>query len=310
MTVIVKCRVLRPKPFNQTGVALLQVLLITSVISLLAIRFTETVREQIAMAEQVELRVIAQLKAVSVQSEVIFMLLSDSVTENKQPAGVLGSDLPEKSVLNRYGLPINWADGVEVEIQDLNGLLPQMFPDHALWRTLLERSSLEQSSINSYLGTWGDMQDSDRRNWNGDGDEPLMSNDGGTYPNGYAQSDKVARWIFDDRPMLLNLVLEVSDIDASYETNLYNAPASLLYAILEHDVTDVLLMERGNEGKRSQGLNEFFRTEFRQENIFVHDSNRLRVTVSVDLPLGSYQQSQTILLKALTNPPFVVIRKH
>ena len=64
---------------DQTGVALLQVLLLSAVMSLLAIRFTETARDQLEMVTQFENRVQAQLLAHSAMSEVIFLNLSQSM---------------------------------------------------------------------------------------------------------------------------------------------------------------------------------------------------------------------------------------
>jgi general secretion pathway protein K len=294
---------------SQSGVALLQVLLISTVISLLAIRFAETSREQIEIAAQIELRTKAQLRALSVQNEVLFVLLSDSVTPiyagGEEPLQLL----PSKLVINRHGAAIDWAEGVRVKIQDLNGLLPQMFPTHDLWRDLLNRSNLDESSINGFLGGWADMQDSDLRDWRG-GVEPAMTPSGQTYINGYAQNDYVVKQVFRDHPDLLKLILNVSSVHASYETSLYNAPDSLVDAILEKDVADALILERRDGVRLSSSIAYLLRNKFPQENIYLHDSNRLRVSVLVDLPLGSYDLSQTILLESLSKPPFRIIGRN
>ena len=57
---------------SQTGVALLQVLLLGAVISLLAIRFTHTASDQVNIAESFENRVRAQLTAHSAITELVF----------------------------------------------------------------------------------------------------------------------------------------------------------------------------------------------------------------------------------------------
>lgn len=294
---------------SQSGVALLQVLLISTVISLLAIRFAETAREQIEMAGQLELRTKAQLRALSVQNEVLFVLLSDSVT----PVYAMGDEpiqlLPSKSIINRHGAAIDWAEGVTVTIQDLNGLLPQMFPAHDLWRELLNRSDLNESSIDDFLGVWADMQDSDLRDWRG-GVEPSIAPSGQTYINGYAQSDYLVKRIFRDHPDLLRLILNVSSVHASYETSLYNAPDPLVHAILDNGVADALILERQDGERLSSGMVHSLRDKFPQENIYLHDSNRVRVSVLVDMPLGSYDLSQTVLLESLSKPPFRIIGKN
>ena len=297
------------KSGRQSGVALIQVLLIGSVISLLAIRFTETARDQLEMATQLDLRVMAELKAYSVQNEVVFLHLSDVVTPTSLSGGAAAIYLPPRTSLNRYGLPISWADGVLVEIQDLNGVLPHLYPDHIFWERLLYQASVDGSDIERYIGVWSDMQDPDWDTWNSEGEEPVANASGGSFVNGYAQNDKIVRWVFADRPELLSLVLNASDVNASYEMNIYNAPALLLEAILEPDMARMIISDRKDGGSPSLSARQLLLDEFPNEGISMHNSNRLKISVTINLPSGSWVQSQTVYLNALSTPPFVSIEK-
>ena len=64
---------------REDGVALLQVLLLSALLSLIAIRFSATAQDQIGMASDLEARVKAQMAAHSTFNQVIFSELSESV---------------------------------------------------------------------------------------------------------------------------------------------------------------------------------------------------------------------------------------
>ena len=132
-------KLIAQSPYNQSGIALLQILLLAAVMSLLAMRFTLTARDQIEISRQFEDRVNAHLTAHSVVNEVIFLRLSHLIEQRtldtKEFHPLPSSDL----ISTAHGDAVEWRPGVVVELQDLNGLLPQIFPQHPLWRRLLLR---------------------------------------------------------------------------------------------------------------------------------------------------------------------------
>ena len=115
---------------RQSGVALLQVLLIASIISLLAIQFTKTARSQVDIASKFEDRIRAQLLTRSAINEVIFTELSDTV-EALIAAENQSADFQSYSEkINYWGEPFSWGENITIHMQDLNGLAPQRYPDH------------------------------------------------------------------------------------------------------------------------------------------------------------------------------------
>jgi general secretion pathway protein K len=200
---------------RQDGVALLQVLLLSALLSLMAIRFSESARDQLEMSRNVEGRVQAQMAAHSTFNQVIFSILSDSIDINSSDRTKALLALPSDSLLNRYGDPVEWADGITVKIQDLNGLLPQLFPGHILWRALLEAQSLPKGKIDRYLGVLADIQDPDINSWDYGDKEPQKLPNGALYLNGYVQNSKIVEWVFSDNPKLARQIASLSDVDAS-----------------------------------------------------------------------------------------------
>lgn len=94
------------------GVAIVQVLLLVSLMSIFALAITMDVRKQIVLAQSYKDRSRAQLDAKIIESELLFSLLSKS----KQ-------DFREIYNANFYGKPFTFSDNVIVTIQDQAGLL-------------------------------------------------------------------------------------------------------------------------------------------------------------------------------------------
>lgn len=303
------------RPANQSGVALLQVLLISSIISLLAIRFTQTARDQVHIANRLDARVNAQLAAHSAMNEVIFVILSDTIKDQATSQFVgFGNDslFPD---LKFHGAPIAWREGVTVRVQDLNGLLPQMFPTHFLWRELLRRRGISEEEVENYLGVWRDIQDADNISWRLGESEPKRLNNGGEYLNSYAQNNKVLRWVFADRPKLLVDLLRSSDIDASPETNLLNAPSILLEGLFEDSVQEAFKTLRSERvvGQRTVTLTDIYDlvpSHFNRNLMTISQSSDYVIEVSADLGAAYWREKYTLRMTASQAQPFQIWLKN
>ena len=75
---------------DQSGVALLQVLLISLIISLISLQFTFTARDHVQVAGEFDQRITAQLLAYSAFNEAIFIQLSETVVKiNNGPVDLI-----------------------------------------------------------------------------------------------------------------------------------------------------------------------------------------------------------------------------
>jgi len=102
---------------KQKGIALFQVLLISAVISILAIQFTQTAKNQISIATALANRTTASLISKSAESELLFSLL----TQTK--AKTLSADNEIVRKWNFHGKPFNVKSNIEYKIQDLSSLV-------------------------------------------------------------------------------------------------------------------------------------------------------------------------------------------
>lgn len=292
---------------RQSGVALLQVLLLGAIISLLAIRFTETARDQISIAGQFEDRVLAQFAAHSAFREIIFFQLSDSVEAGPSVDGDSAESLIRKNDKGFNGAPIKWRQGVSVEIQDLNGLLPQIWPQHPLWERLLIRKSIPEDEVARYLGIWQDLQDNDIQSWMLGDVEPSSLPAGQTYPNGLAQSDKLVSWVFADQPPLVESILEVSDVHGTYNTNPLNYSDALLNALFDPGVAQEIMSLRSDPSRSSVALKMLLPSGLKEDYIFEHSSGRFKLDVTVELNSFRWREKRIVHLRAGSQPPFRMI---
>jgi general secretion pathway protein K len=294
------------KATKQSGVALLQVLLISLVISLLAIRFTQTARDQIAIAEQFNGRVQAQFTAYSTKSAAIFAVLSDRITPVTVTGPGAGLVLQIKNKLGRHGDPMTFDNGVTIALQDLNGLLPQRYPYHPLWPKVLVGLGLTEQQATQRLGVWSDFQDADIDAWIPGEKEPLTLPTGQAYLNGFAQTDLPLRWVFADQPELSEILLSISDINTPYALNMGNAPRPLLQALFP-DTSATMINDRGSsEGFVKQLLSTAIVDEFNLPTS-ARNSSHLQIKTSLVQEQTSWTETVTLYLTPFLDPPYRIL---
>ncbi len=291
---------------NQLGIALLQVLLISIVISLIALQFTFTSRNHVRMAKAFEDRIVAQLSASSAIKEVIFAQLSETVTR-VDPASMSISETKKR--MNSYGAPVPWSKGVDVTVQDLNGLLPQIYPQHVLWRHILERRGMDKKRIDDYLGTWEDLQDPDIVSWRDGDSEPLTLPSGERYLDGYAQTDHPMRWIFKNENAALKVLSKISDVNSPFDTNILNSPEVLIDAVFQPEVAAEIKSERVTATRGRSNITYLLPKELQVENIYQHDSAIRKITVSVANDNSGWSEEWHVMLTAAQKPPFRILGK-
>lgn len=107
---------------GQRGIALIQVLILASLLVVLGITFTSIAQKQIQSAKALQSRASAFLMAYSAKNNVLFKLS----TENSSELMAQG--------WNYHGAPVALSEDVTLELQDLNGLysLPSLIGDGEL----------------------------------------------------------------------------------------------------------------------------------------------------------------------------------
>ena len=292
---------------NQSGVALIQVLLITTIISLLAIRFTDTARNQLDIASKFEDRIRAQLLARSALNELIFIELSDNV-QSVRVTGKEPDDLQSyKARINYWGESFAWGESISITMQDLNGLAPQRHPNHPIWRKLLHNLGLPSEDVDRYLGEFVDIQDPDVRSWRFGDIEPGKTSAGKPYLNGYAQNDVVLRWVFAESPSLLEKLLDFSDVDAPPRMNIFHSPTPLIRVLFDSDIANTIIVSRNENALNSFQLNQLLPPDFTAESTSRYTSDTHSIIVTAKAGNTVWRETNIVRLSPRAPVPFSVL---
>jgi general secretion pathway protein K len=138
------------------GIALIQVLLITGIISILALYFSATAREQVKLAQLATERAEAILAIKTAQSRLLMTLL----TQLREPNVNTADDI--SSQWNFYGEPFELKNEVSANIQDQGGLMGIGFPDPKLIKDILEQNGADGTLGPVITDSLLDWQDADR----------------------------------------------------------------------------------------------------------------------------------------------------
>ncbi|NRD74688.1 general secretion pathway protein GspK [Shewanella sp. VB17] len=139
----------------QQGVALVQVLLLTAILSMMALQFTLSSRQQVTMAIDLQNKMQAEIKLRTLESRLLFTLLTlskNNADHTSQQENEIGRQW------NFYGEPFSVFKGATASIQDINGLLSVYGGGQSKalegLLTFLGTDPLEAKSIISNLNYW------------------------------------------------------------------------------------------------------------------------------------------------------------
>ncbi|CAH1568852.1 hypothetical protein [Vibrio rotiferianus] len=102
---------------NQSGVALLQVLLMSAVISVLALQMSYSAKDKVSIAQAIQDKVMAEVEVRTMESELLFALATQRWVKEPQQDNLLAQRW------NFYGRPFEYGDSGQISIQDNSGLI-------------------------------------------------------------------------------------------------------------------------------------------------------------------------------------------
>lgn len=141
----------------ENGIALIQVLLITAILSVLALYFTSTARDQVKIAQWADDKTLALMKAESAQAQLLFELL----TSSKLKGGEASLPAGYSSTWNFHSMPFSLTNGVSIEMQDQSGLIHAYFPHEQRLKALINKHTLDDNLTNQIYDSLLDWQDLD-----------------------------------------------------------------------------------------------------------------------------------------------------
>lgn len=285
---------------RQQGVALLQVLLLSVVITLLLLQLIYTARGQLAVTSEVEQRVKADLLIHSAQNEALYSILITPGTLQPETLTFIAENqgpIRAAEVLLENGV------SVKTRLFDLSGLLPLRFPENSLWRSALFEMGLEAELVNSFLFELRQMQDLDSKA-SDMFDEPLRSTAGVAYPNLPIQlSQSVNSW-FDLDPLVRKKIREISHHYSQATVNLMASPDPIVKGAMGEfgaRIVDQL------DGSLSDAKTRAFIASRHPDWIELRLSGLWRLDVVVESSLIKRRSRADFRLNAQSPTPFLLV---
>jgi general secretion pathway protein K len=246
---------LAKKKYNQRGIALLQVLLITGVLSVLAIYLTLTAKNQVLMASWQNDQAQALVNLHSVESTVVFSLLTENKSLNAQiPKGsfeknassnqnqVLPNNTQVSHLWNFYGKPFQYNDTVSISIQDETGLIGLHAPAQSFMNRYLLSKGITEEQAKKFIDSLSDWQDIDTI-------QSLSGDEVGSpfgIRNGKIPSFTELLYIKGATENVLNALSATSTTATVYYFNPLNSPYKLFSQLFDEQLAIQLLALRNN----------------------------------------------------------------
>lgn len=289
-----------PSSARQQGVALLQVLLLSVVITLLLLQLIYTARGQLAVTSEVEQRVKADLIMHSAQNEALFSVLITPGTLQPQALTFIAGN---QGAVRMAEVSLENGVSVTTKLFDLSGLLPLRFPSNPLWRSALAEIGLEAELIDNFLFELTHMQDLDSEA-SAMFDEPMSSSAGFAYPNLPIQlSQSVDSW-FELDPLARNKIKEISHHYSQATVNLMASPDPIVKGALGEFGARIL---EQSDGSLSDVKTRAFIASRNPDWIDLQLSGLWRVDVVVQSPILRRRSRMDFRLDIQSPTPFLLV---
>ena len=146
---------------KQLGIALVQVLIISIILTMLGIYITQAVKVQIGSTQLMQKSFEATLAGEIAQAELLHVLLTNKRLQNKSSSNSIVQNW------NFYGKPFRYDEFTEISIQDLSSLLSVNFTNKTLLSRFFEQLGKKEKETRTFidaLSDWKDIDDLKRLN--------------------------------------------------------------------------------------------------------------------------------------------------
>lgn len=289
---------------KQSGVALIQVLLITAIITVMALRLSYNAKNQVNIAATFEQRAQAQLKLSSAQADVLFTMLTRNTEHERTQQNA--SQVPPH--WNYYGKPFNLESGVTVKINDHRGLIPQRIPSSPLWDGFFmpqEVNEEQQKLILDGLNAW---QYQDRILANSGILAPKETEKTIIYPKRRIQLPQEISFVF---PAELHKKLQ--GLTSHYATNMFNplnAPDQILLTFFDPALAQLIIEQRENNDLDVKMVRAAVGNDFAEETITFATGQSLRLIVSVEYEQVMLEETLELKIERYSNSPVLLLSRY
>ena len=286
---------------HQQGVALIQVLLISAVVIILAIQFSFTARDQIETARGLDSRIQAQLRSYSLQNLTIFRMLTDEVN-------MLQNNLPEYF----SALPMNIDTPLQLTLddkhslytRDIGGMLALQYPEHPAWQYYLEYMGLSSQEAQVFIHYITDLQDSDQSN-HSNKKESTFSMSVTKLPDQKLYLVNLTKQYLAAWPNIRERINEDIHTYPLYQLNITTSSKAVQNSILGNNANAILSETDANR----TGIIQLLPVDLDPDSVGLGLSTYKRISTSVIVDNVLWQESLDVRISSLSSQPYSVIGK-
>jgi general secretion pathway protein K len=278
---------------SQQGIALIQILLLTGILSVLALYITQTANSQITQALWAEEKAQAQVALHSAEASLLFELFTRSNTNSQYLESQDTDTIAER--WNFFAVPFNIQNNVVAKIQDQSGLIQLHYPDVSLLKKLVATIESSQNNVNviiDHLLDWQDI-DNDQRLNGGEIDAYAAE---GAIRNGAVPSIYDIKHIKSISPAVRQLIVSNTTIYQSGALSIVNATPDILHLIAGDSAAKQIIALRNNHQMSNEkfkgisGINE-------DEDSYYYTSNYLMIDLTSKLGQATARKKMYIHLQ-------------
>ena len=279
--------------FQQHGIALIQILLLTGILSVLALYMTQTASSQVAQAKLANDKAQALVSLHSAESLLLFELL----TQTKR-VGAVGQEEKENGInakWNFYAKPFTINENVTVKIQDQAGLINLHYPNVELLTKLIGTKLLDKNKVNVVVDTILDWQDIDNTTRTNGAEQEQYGGISGIR-NGSIPSILDINHIKSIQPEVQRLLINNGTIYTAGALSVFNTTKDLLGVLIDNSAVQQIMELRATDNITMDKFRQITGIE-ESDNIYYYTSNFLMIELRSNVGESVAQKSMVIFLQ-------------
>jgi general secretion pathway protein K len=261
---------------NSQGIALIQVLIISIILTMLGLYINQTVRSQIGIVTSMKESFELNLELENAESDLLHALLTQARYKKLDSTNGLAQKW------NFYGKPFLLNENTTVTIQDLSGVLSLNVIDNTLARNFFGVLGYSGHEVRTFLDSLADWKDKDDLKRLNGAESDYYSYIKKTGPrNAYLQTVGEVENIRQGKLLTIAQWQRYFTTEISLSFNPLNAPALILKAFINNDAAyDAVLQQRNTNSLTAYSFYQLTSIE-EDENILFVTGRVLKITILV-----------------------------
>lgn len=276
----------------QTGIALIQVLIISFILALLGIFINQSIQQQVKVTQQIQNKFAMRLELEEAETQLFSALLAHKKYQDTNSNNQLVKNW------NFYGEEFRLSDSIFISLMDMKSLFSLNISSPDLIKNLLIQLNVEENTAQTFVSSltdWKDENDVSRVNG---AEASFYKQQGKRYVprNGYLQSVNEAALIRGAEQIPKEYFARYFSTEMVTGFNPINAPEAILKAIIKDGSTANKVLKRRAAGTLTSY--DFYLLTGIEEGEFINFVTGSKIRVQLRVVLNGAQLSKQYILDA------------